>query len=172
MTANKHEWIDKVVACFGVIYPESRSRYPVTRSDILTIERDVGGLIGEDLTYFLSRYGDSMLGDDDARACISVDPADCLDDVVCPSDFFSASLRSENSLTKIYRIARTPAGLLPIAADASANLICVDITQGHGEVFYLFRKMITSSWSTAKIAPSFAAFLESLKRVAYQVNYD
>lgn len=165
MTVNSNEWIDDIVQRLGVVYPTSRRRYTPDPLDVSTIEADIGGRIGSDLLYFMSRYGDSMLGGKGAQVCVRVNSDECLDDMVCPSDFFSLSLRSSNSATEVYRIARTPSGILPIAADAGANLICVDISKPDGCVFYLFREATTPDWRVATISGSFRGFILNLERI-------
>lgn len=163
------QWIDDAVSRLGVTFPSARARREPTPADILLIEKSIGGKIGDDVVYFLSRYGDSMLGDESASVIFRNDNVNIIgDDAVCPDALLSLSVEGAHSILEISRLARTPKGLLPIAIDASANLICVDTSRVNRPIVYYYRTETASPWIAVTLAASFEEFLAELQRDPYQ----
>ncbi len=162
------KWIDDIVSHFGIIAPTTRSRRHPTDADILLTEKAIGGKIGDDVVYFLSRYGDTMLGDQSGSVMFRNENIEIIgDDAVCPGAFLSLSVNGAHSILEIAQLARTPKGLLPVSIDASANLVCIDLSRANGPVVYYYRTKTASPWIMVDIAASFREFLTGLQKDPY-----
>lgn len=122
-------WIDELAERFGTWRPERVPWSPPGDDELRDLEVQLGGPLPEEYRYFLRRYGEVSLGNEDAYPKAPITEPCPWGDEVRPECFYPLLRRHPSDLRGqllTYR-GRIPAGVLPIAPDAGGNQVCLDV---------------------------------------------
>ena len=122
-------WIDELAERLGTWRPEHVPWSPPQDEDLRELEAQLGASLPEEYRYFLRRYGEVSLGNDDAYPEAPIAEQCPWGDSVRPECFYPLLRGHPDDLREqllTYR-GRIPHGVLPIAPDAGGNQVCLDV---------------------------------------------
>jgi hypothetical protein len=122
-------WIDELVQQFGFWRPEHVPWSLPREVDFQELEQSLGGRLPVEYRYFLGKYGEALLGNDDSYVRVAIVESCPWGEGTRPECFYPLLRGHPDDLREhlLTYAGRVPDGVLAMAPDAGGNQVCLDV---------------------------------------------